>query len=152
LYTNKESRPSSGLFDCSGCAGIDLIHSDKLNWFVTNKSWTVSYEIGAYPNIPTDDNIDISRNPTLEWISAEGETTYDVQVSKVLNFATTVIDENLVSGTSYSVSGLESFTLYYWRVKHTGATYWSTVFSFTTALSISNIDSKKNRIGLCLTV
>ena len=44
LYTNKEARPVSGVFDCSGCAGIVPYYANQLDWFTVNKSWTVSYE------------------------------------------------------------------------------------------------------------
>ena len=62
-------------------------------------------------------------------------TTFQIQVSTVANFATTVHDESGLASPSVQVAGLAYSTLHYWRVRTTtdGETSeWSSVFSFTT--------------------
>ena len=62
-------------------------------------------------------------------------TTFQIQVSTVANFATTVHDESGLASPSVQVAGLDTSTLHYWRVRTTnddGTSEWSSVFSFTT--------------------
>ena len=79
----------------------------------------------------------IAVSPTLSWNASSGATTYQVQVSTVSNFATTVYDQSGIAATSTLVTpALANNTLYYWRVNATnaaGTSAWSSpVWSFTT--------------------
>ena len=75
-------------------------------------------------------------NATLQWNSSSYATSYRLQAATLADFSSTVIDLSGIGGTSYQLSGLTSSTLYYWRVQvvssSQGASYWSTVWSFTT--------------------
>ncbi len=53
---------------------------------------------------------------TLSWNASVGATSYRVQVSTDSLFASTVVDDSLVSGTSFLISGLAHQTTYYWHV------------------------------------
>ena len=74
--------------------------------------------------------------PTLSWNTSVTATSYQVQVSTVSNFASTVFDQSGITATSASVTpALLNNTQYYWRVNATnagGTSAWSTVWSFTT--------------------
>lgn len=72
---------------------------------------------------------------TLQWNSVTGATAYQVQVSTSSSFATTVVDDSSISGTSRVVSTLARNTRYYWRVNArntSDASGWSAIWSFTT--------------------
>lgn len=78
------------------------------------------------PEIPTlispvDDAVHQERTVVLSWQAATGATAYTVEVSTVQNFATTVFSQSGITTTSVTVSGLNFFTQYYWRVKSTYA-------------------------------
>jgi len=65
-------------------------------------------------------------------------TTYQLQVSTVNTFATTVYDQSLLTTVAPYVDGLSKGTTYYWRVRATVDLVegvWSTTFSFTVAAS-----------------
>ncbi len=86
---------------------------------------------------PANGATGVSQTPTLTWGAVAGATSYDVQVSTVSNFATTVVNATGITGTSYVVSpALSANTLYYWRtraVNSCGTGAYATAFSFTTA-------------------
>ena len=71
---------------------------------------------------------------TLSWNSVQNATLYDLQVSTVNTFASTVISTTL-SGTTYTLSGLNQATEYFWRIapKNGGCTgSFGPAFKFTT--------------------
>lgn len=73
--------------------------------------------------------------PTLEWDDVAGVSHYHLQVSNVNNFTNTVIDEDNLSNSSYSIpeGTLAANTQYYWRVNATndeGTGPWSEVWNF----------------------
>ncbi|MEZ4700745.1 MAG: hypothetical protein R2834_10480 [Rhodothermales bacterium] len=75
-------------------------------------------------------------NAVLMWSAAAGATGYHVQVSTLPSFATQVVDQEGVPGTSLALPALNDATTYYWRARtEDGGTYsdWSAAFSFTTA-------------------
>jgi len=86
---------------------------------------------------PANGATGVSLTPTLTWNATANATTYDVQVSTVSNFASTVVNATGVTGTSYNVTTpLTSNTTYYWRVRainSCGTGAWASPFSFTTA-------------------
>ncbi len=86
---------------------------------------------------PANGATGVSQTPTLTWGAVAGASSYDVQVSTISTFTTTVVNATGVTGTSYNVTTpLASNTNYYWRsraVNGCGTGAYSTVFSFTTA-------------------
>lgn len=55
--------------------------------------------------------------PTFEWTSANQATSYQLLISTVSNFSSTVVNQSGISGTSYTLgSALNYNTTYYWRV------------------------------------
>jgi photosystem II stability/assembly factor-like uncharacterized protein len=77
----------------------------------------------------------IDTSVSLSWQDLDGAKTYDLQVSNHPDFSQLVIDETQLTSTTYTVTGLFTNTLYYWRVRGnnaTGSSLWSTVWSFQT--------------------
>jgi hypothetical protein len=73
---------------------------------------------------------------TLMWKTANGATSYHLQISTVNTFATTVVDNSGITTTTYDAGApaLTTGTLYYWRVSATnaaGTTAYSAVRRFT---------------------
>lgn len=55
--------------------------------------------------------------PTFEWLAANQATSYQVLVSTRSDFATTVVNQSGITGTSYTLGSALSYnTTYYWRV------------------------------------
>src|SRR5204862_457364 len=71
----------------------------------------------------------------LSWNSVAGATSYRLQVSTSISFATIVLDDSTNAGSSRQVGPLANSTIYYWRVnaKNAGGTSaFSSVWNFTT--------------------
>jgi hypothetical protein len=72
----------------------------------------------------------------LSWGAAARATTYEVQVSLVNTFATTVFSRNGLTARNVTISpALTARTIYYWRVRAvnaTGAGAWSATRQYTT--------------------
>lgn len=99
---------------------------------------------------PKNDSINVKLNDLLfNWTTVlrtaeyanNQDGGYKWQLSKVLDFATTVNDDN-TWGTERRIYGLTSLTTYYWRVRgwnEGGDGPWSSVFKFKT-LDISSVE------------
>ncbi|MFC1651105.1 T9SS type A sorting domain-containing protein [Candidatus Latescibacterota bacterium] len=89
---------------------------------------------------PTDSATEISTNSTLAWNSSDGATSYQLHISIISDFSTTVVDESGITSNSFQVSEMENSTQYFWRINATnegGTSEWSNVWSFITELPIS---------------
>ncbi len=104
---------------------------------------------GAAPSAPNlispgDVSTGITLSPTLSWNASATATSYQVQVSTVSNFATTVYNQSGIATTSTNVNpALLNNNLYYWRVNATnanGTSSFSTTWSFTTISSTPGIE------------
>ena len=89
---------------------------------------------------PPDNATNISLFPTFTWSTSSGATYYHLQV---FTGATTIIDQNNITGTSYTVTSavLTGNTYYYWRVSAGnggGEGAFSGFFHFTTTLVAPN--------------
>jgi len=89
----------------------------------------------------------ISLTPTLQWSSITGVIHYNVQVSRVSNFAY-LVDSAVVTNNQYTIpSGkLTDTTTYFWRVNATDSTGtgpWSEIWNFSTLVTGINIISSK---------
>lgn len=87
---------------------------------------------------PTNESTSQATSLSLSWGSVTGATAYDVRVSTVATFASTVSSQTGITALSASISGLANSTTYYWEVNATDAdstSAWSGVWSFTTSSS-----------------
>ncbi|GAB5464950.1 MAG: hypothetical protein Kapaf2KO_03860 [Candidatus Kapaibacteriales bacterium] len=77
----------------------------------------------------------LPRDTTLSWELSGGADSYILEVSTDNGFSNIVANENSFIPTSYDISGLDYYTIYYWRVKATKSgteSEWSDVFQFST--------------------
>ena len=84
---------------------------------------------------PGDGAVDQPMTLTLSWHAVTSAQTYHLQVSTSSDFASTVVDEDGLTGTSRQVGPLAENTQHFWRVRAAnaaGAGDWSEVRSFTT--------------------
>lgn len=96
--------------------------------------------IGIVPNVPTTSGpatgtTGVTTNPLLSWNGVPGALSYAVQLSSEPAFATTLVDQTEITGTSVLVDGLKNSTEYFWRVNATGSggtSVWSLTASLTT--------------------
>jgi hypothetical protein len=87
---------------------------------------------------PTDSATNQATSPTLSWSTVTGAASYNILVSSVSNFGSTVSSQTGLTTLFATVSGLANAALYYWEVNATnagGTGVWSSVWSFTTVVS-----------------
>ncbi|MBI3164782.1 MAG: hypothetical protein HYZ24_08870 [Chloroflexi bacterium] len=95
-------------------------------------------DIGSYEAslvIPADGAVLQTNRPTFDWVDVPGATVYQIQVSKVNTFSTTVLNKTTPVSNYTPTGNLNKNTLYYWRVRaKVGGVWqpWSSVWSFTT--------------------
>lgn len=75
-------------------------------------------------------------NTKLKWLAVDGAISYRVQFSTDKSFATSIVDEQNITATEFTVKDLSVNSIYYWRVQATstdnGTSAWSTVWRFST--------------------
>ncbi len=84
---------------------------------------------------------------SLSWSPISDSTAYTVEVATDAGFTNIVATQPSQSGTSWNVSGLQSLTTYYWRVRAAnicGAGANSAVFSFKTAQTPGACDENQS--------
>ena len=71
----------------------------------------------------------------LSWNAVTGAISYNMQLSDVNDFSTTILDNSAISLTTDNASSLDDETTYFWRVQAVndiGNSDWSEIWSFTT--------------------
>jgi len=106
------------------------------NWSETRSFKTIP-EIPLAPELlnPADDASDQLLDLELRWNSAEWAVYYELLVSTGSGFNDTVVYQDSITNTYYTISGLENNTQYYWKVRASnvaGISDWSEIRSFTT--------------------
>ena len=84
---------------------------------------------------PANNATGISLTPTFLWGTITGATSYNIQVSTLTNFSTTIINQTTGSNSFTPTTPLLYGTLYYWRVNASNGTItspWSNTWNFTT--------------------
>ena len=77
----------------------------------------------------------------FSWNAVPTATSYHVQVGTDSSFASPVVDDSSVNGTSTQAGGLAEGTRYFWRVRALlpgGSTSWGATWKFTTAALVTN--------------
>ncbi len=86
---------------------------------------------------PANGATGVSTAPILSWGTASGtNVTYMLEVSTNSAFSAIIVSETGLTATSFTVSGLMTNTIYYWRiaaVNNCGAGAYSEIFSFQTS-------------------
>ena len=97
----------------------------------------------------------VSVTPDFKWTSVSGATIYNIQVTRLSDFSTTVINLNITGDTTFTpTDSLAKNTQYYWRVNAkntTDTSPWSDEWIFTTKNGTSVPTETNNIIGLTVT-
>lgn len=109
---------------------------------VRTDSFTVNIAQGlptvASLTAPADAATGVSTNAVLQWAAASGAQEYVVEVSNTPSFINAIAG-GTVTGTSFTATGLEPNTEYFWRVRAVNAcgdASFSEIRSFTTVAEI----------------
>jgi hypothetical protein len=89
---------------------------------------------------PLNGSTEVATNPTMNWNTSKGASTYRLQVSTSTSFNPVVFEDSTISATKQEIGPLINNTDYYWRVlakNSNGSSTWSPVWSFTTGTSTS---------------
>lgn len=106
---------------------------------------------------PVDEVEDVNIEPELIWGAISGALNYDVQLSTLSSFSTTVLDSSAIADTTLQAALLENSTSYYWRVRANYAEDigdWSTARLFKTkapappAPELLSPENGKENLGL----
>jgi len=110
----------------------------QVSWFRTIPENYLPPPILLYPE---DNTINLKMKDRLYWLSIPNANSYQVQIS-LDKFFNNIVLEKEVLDTSLAVNGIAYGTRYYWRVRAINSSFnsfWSDVFSFTTALREPNL-------------
>ncbi|MEI6091633.1 MAG: choice-of-anchor V domain-containing protein [bacterium] len=86
---------------------------------------------------PTNLKVNVPLETKFTWLANTAGTQYQIQISKVADFATTVADEKVSNKVEFQTTILEPYQSYYWRVRlvvGTSLGLWSDVWSFKTVV------------------
>lgn len=140
----------------SSYASIDLAAGTTYYWRVQStgdggtSDWAEAYsfvtasDVVDPPSLPTLQSPANGANnlPTasvsLAWSAAAAATSYNVQVATTADFSVILIDQAGFTETISTLSNLEEFTTYYWRVQAAGPggeSAWTDAYRFTTVAS-----------------
>ncbi len=119
-----------------------------------SRVWTVT-RISPVPDVPAatfpPNNLFIfSDEVKLQWNAVSGANKYTVQVSEYQDFSSLFTSKSGIASSSYTVSGLESNTTYYWRVSSSNncnESDWSETRMFHTGLLSFVFDATKDNPG-----
>lgn len=131
-----------------------LFHNDDVFWRVMainatdSSDWSTVWQfkteldtliLASPPNGATVATIDT----TLTWDAVPGATSYEVEYSTDITFASGVVN-NIVTGLNLQIGGLANSTTYYWRARarnNPNLGEWSPTWSFNSGIDIPNLIS-----------
>ncbi len=85
--------------------------------------------------IPVDGATNIDANETISWNAIPFCDSYDLEIATAPTFGNSIIHSTNLSTTSYTLPNLDSYTIYFWRIKGNnicGTGDFSSVFAFQT--------------------
>lgn len=165
LQVSTVSNFASTVLNLTGLTNLNFVANNLSNsayfWRVRavnesgNGAWSSTYKFTVEVLVPEKVNLstppnnstNISITPELRWLNASGAYTYDIQVSKDVNFTNLVLNATGHVGTSYFLSALDYFATYYWRVRGVHPSNigpWSDTWKFqtTSAPFVLNLSDK----------
>ncbi|MBM2816158.1 MAG: hypothetical protein HW421_2920 [Ignavibacteria bacterium] len=107
---------------------------------ITKSDWSVVHNFKTVigppqPEQPKNSSMGVNIKGLLLWSAVKGAASYNIQLSKDINFDKSIIDVIRIKTLSINYDSLEYNTVYYWRVSSSdtnGTSQWSKPFSFTT--------------------
>jgi hypothetical protein len=119
---------------------VQAVNAGGASAFSASNSFITGFPLVTTPLSPANIQSDVVTNPTFLWLRSAAATSYRFQLAKSADFSAPVIDTTGLQDTTVSVSQLQYYTIYFWRVKATnavGTSDWSIVFRFRTSQSTS---------------
>ncbi len=121
----------------TGSGSFTVTNPSALNKLKMTMTYVATPSAPAAPALlsPGDNANNVPVNPTLSWNASAGASSYQLQVATNAAFTSTVVDQSNLAATSFTASGLQSNTQYFWRVNATnacGTSAFSSARSFTT--------------------
>ena len=135
LQSDQNAQPGNYSLTVSGNSSTG-IHQIMLNFQLINGN-------PAIPtlNFPQDTSLGVSTAPVFDWDSVSGAAQYELEISTDFSFNQNVLSYSGITESSFQADSLlNTYTLYYWRVKAVnpcGMTY-SPIFNFMTAGATCN--------------
>ncbi len=116
--------------------GVTDLAQNPIDSTNADNVWTSSAPSTPILTSPNSTATNVGLPLTLMWQAASGATSYHLQISTVASFATTVVDQDGITSTTFTADApvLTIGTLYYWRVSATnaaGTTAYSATWQFT---------------------
>lgn len=116
---------------------------DSVNTITLNGQGGLGNTVPDVPVLytPTDQSTGVSLAPFLEWYNSSYANTYTLQVSRdslFTNITNIIYNQSGLSSSYQYLSGLTSYTKYFWRVSAEnsyGTSGWSVTWEFTTGLT-----------------
>ncbi len=96
---------------------------------------------------PQDNSTNLATKVNFKWNKVEGATEYRLQISKTSTFNSYIYNQGRITTESYTVTGLEPNTRYYWRVRVPDSSSWGTrseVWTFVTGNLSARTDETVN--------
>jgi len=116
---------------------------------------TVTLPLAPKLGAPNNNATNAFVNPFFQWYTACSARTYELQVSTSSTFATLALSRSGIDSTYHEIRSvatsnhLLSNTTYFWRVRainSTGVGAWSTVWSFTTGITVGVAASRSEML------
>jgi uncharacterized lipoprotein YddW (UPF0748 family) len=85
--------------------------------------------------VPANYTIPAATNMYFRWHPAQGAASYRFQLAETFDFSPTVVDTTFSVDTAFTVNGLRTSKIYFWRVQATntiGPSIWSETWRFKT--------------------
>ncbi|NNE34765.1 MAG: T9SS type A sorting domain-containing protein, partial [Rhodothermales bacterium] len=120
---------------------------------VSQTRFTVFVQLGApatpAPVAPANSATVTELPVALVWTDVDGASSYDVQVSTIANFSSTVVDSSGIESDSLLLASLENNTTYFWRVRarnEIGQSDFTETFLFTTG-NATNVANEEDTVA-----
>jgi photosystem II stability/assembly factor-like uncharacterized protein len=92
--------------------------------------------------LPVNKMVNIPLNTLFTWLEHNGGSQYQIQISKVEDFKTTIVDEKVNNLLEYQTNKLEYYKDYFWRVRlivGTRVGLWSEIWKFKTGILTADL-------------
>ncbi len=91
---------------------------------------------------PVNKIVNIPLNAKFTWLEHNGGSQYQIQISKMNDFKTTVVDEKVNNLLEFQTDKLEYYNDYFWRVRLVVGTrvgLWSDIWKFKTGIQTADL-------------
>jgi uncharacterized lipoprotein YddW (UPF0748 family) len=134
-------------YDVTGLAGqtryfwkVGASNAGGTGPFSQARSFVTGFPSTPLPVYPGNFMVDVPVDTLLRWSPGLSADSYDLQMSKFFNLSVLIVDTTGLTDTTFGAGPLESFTVYYWRMRAVntiGASPWTDVWRFRTLTVVS---------------